>query len=135
MRIFKNKKKLNYFKEDKDMIKKIKAYKEQAPIPEIDPQKNLEKIMEKLENRITINSPGYKYKIAVFAIIFICIIGLLFLLNGRAKKNNKYKIDELRTEFVISGTDIKILWIQKKDFDLNKLKANDNKKNKFQRRF
>jgi hypothetical protein len=120
MMFFKNKLSVNY--SFKNIMNDIKKYRERVNIiPEINQAEIFDKIEKKLEKRDSLLLFGRFQKLVILGItiIFVCIVFFLFKFK---EDNEKLKINELRTEIVIPDSNIKILWVQKKDFDLNKLK-------------
>ncbi len=123
--INKQNKKSIYMAEYIKIIKKIKEHKNKRINIQIDLEENFQKILKRLDNTKKTSKISFSLKIALITSVFLLMIGLSYLLSIKGMKKNKNNINELRTEFVISECNIKIFWVQKKDFDLNKLKSND----------
>ena len=123
--INKQNKKSIYMAEYIKIIKKIKEHKNKRINIQIDLEENFQKILKRLDNTKKTSKISFSLKIALITGVFLLMIGLSYLLSIKGMKKNKNNINELRTEFVISECNIKIFWVQKKDFDLNKLKSND----------
>ncbi len=87
-------------------------------IPEID-------VLKKSERKTNKN---IIYLIRTIAATIILLIGIIFInksgeiINKEVEKQKKTnEISEIRTDFVIRKDNIKIIWIQKKEFNLNQI--------------
>ncbi len=106
----------------KNIIKDIYKYRENIDIiPEINHEAIFNGIEKEIEKRGSGFLFGRHHKVAIFSMVVVIICIVFFIFKPKIM-GEKLQIDELKTEIIISDSNIKILWIQKKDFDLKKLK-------------
>jgi len=108
-------------------FKILKEYRDiiENEIPEIE----AEKVLGRIEDKVFTTPLFERFKIALKvagAGFIVLLIGILIFSLSK-KIDDKPKINELRTELIIPDKNMKILWFQKKDFNLNNLKIKGGK--------
>ena len=109
---------------DKDKIDDIYISKLVQSVEHIEPEMPF---LSELKKHNKVGNSNITYLLRTIAATLILLIGTLFINNPGKTINDvpgvqqtANEISEIRTDFVLREDNIKIIWIQKKKFDLNK---------------